>query len=74
MTASSMAGAQIAVAPCSPFSVTTRLMEESGALARRLGLQLHTHLAETRDENEYCLAHFGCRPLEPFAHEKYSVL
>src|SRR4029079_8153616 len=44
---------QIAVAPCSPFSVTTRLMEESAALARKLGLQLHTHLAETVEEDEY---------------------
>src|SRR5215510_13467642 len=45
---------QIVVAPCSPFSVTTRLMEESAALARRLDLQLHTHLAETVEEDEYC--------------------
>ena len=45
---------QIAVAPCSPFSVTTRLMEESATLARRLGLQLHTHLAETIEEDAYC--------------------
>jgi 8-oxoguanine deaminase len=41
---------QLAVAPCSPFSVTGRLMEESAALARRLGLPLHTHLAETVEE------------------------
>ena len=45
---------QIAVAPCSPFSVTGRLMEESAALARRLDLPLHTHLAETVEEEEYC--------------------
>ena len=44
---------QIAVAPCSPFSVTGRLMEESAALARRLGLVLHTHLAETVEEDAY---------------------
>jgi cytosine/adenosine deaminase-related metal-dependent hydrolase len=54
----------IAVAPCSPFSVTTQLMEESAALARRLGLQLHTHLAETIEENAYCRELFGCTPVE----------
>jgi cytosine/adenosine deaminase-related metal-dependent hydrolase len=55
---------QIVVAPCSPFSVTTRLMEESAALARRLGLQLHTHLAETAEEEEYCRELYGCTPVE----------
>jgi cytosine/adenosine deaminase-related metal-dependent hydrolase len=55
---------QIAVAPCSPFSVTTRLMEESAALARRLGLVLHTHLAETVEEEAYCRELFGCTPVE----------
>jgi cytosine/adenosine deaminase-related metal-dependent hydrolase len=55
---------QIVVAPCSPFSVTTRLMEESAALARRLGLQLHTHLAETVEEDEYCRETYGCTPVE----------
>jgi cytosine/adenosine deaminase-related metal-dependent hydrolase len=55
---------QIAVAPCSPFSVTTRLMEESAALARRLGLQLHTHLAETVEEDAYCRELFSCTPVE----------
>ncbi len=55
---------QIAVAPCSPFSVTTRLMKESAALARRLGLQLHTHLAETVEEDAYCRELFGCTPVE----------
>ena len=54
----------ITVAPCSPFSVTTELMSESAALARQLGLRLHTHLAETLDEEESCLARFGKRPLE----------
>ena len=58
------AWAQIAVAPCSPFSVTKRLMMESAELARRLGLKLHTHLAETVEEEEYCQGLFGCRPLE----------
>jgi cytosine/adenosine deaminase-related metal-dependent hydrolase len=54
----------IAVAPCSPFSVTTRLMEESAALARRLGLRLHTHLAETVEEVDYCRGLYDCTPLE----------
>jgi len=55
---------QIAVAPCSPFSVTRKLMAESAALARRLGLPLHTHLAETVEENAYCLELYGCTPVE----------
>jgi cytosine/adenosine deaminase-related metal-dependent hydrolase len=55
---------QIVVAPCSPFSVTTRLMEESAELARRLGLQLHTHLAETVEEDAYCRELYGCTPVE----------
>ena len=58
---------QLAVAPCSPFSVTKELMAESAALARRLGLQLHTHLAETVEEDDYCLELFGCRPVEYLA-------
>ena len=53
---------QIAVAPCSPFSVTKQLMVESAELARRLGLRLHTHLAETLEEDAYCLELYGCRP------------
>lgn len=55
---------RIAVAPCSPFSVSDRLMRESAALARRLGVRLHTHLAETPDEDEFCRKTYGCRPLE----------
>ena len=55
---------QVAVAPCSPFSVTRRLMTESAALARRLGLRLHTHLAETAEEEEYCRELYGCTPVE----------
>jgi cytosine/adenosine deaminase-related metal-dependent hydrolase len=55
---------QIAVAPCSPFSVTGRLMRESAELARRLGLKLHTHLAETIEEEAYCRELHGCRPVE----------
>jgi cytosine/adenosine deaminase-related metal-dependent hydrolase len=58
---------QIAVAPCSPFSVTRRLMEESAALARRVGLRLHTHLAETAEEDAYCREHYGCSPVEYLA-------
>src|SRR4029077_17292337 len=56
--------AQIAVAPCSPFSVTTRLMEESAALARRLGLPLHTHLPETVEEEASSAELYGCRPVD----------
>jgi cytosine/adenosine deaminase-related metal-dependent hydrolase len=56
--------AQIAIAPCSPFSVTTRLMEESASLARRLDLQLHTHLAETAEEEAYCRELYNCSPVE----------
>ncbi len=55
---------QIAVAPCSPFSVTGQLMRESAKLARKLGLKLHTHLAETVEEEEYCRGLYGCRPVE----------
>jgi cytosine/adenosine deaminase-related metal-dependent hydrolase len=55
---------EIAVAPCSPFSVTRELMTESAELARRLGLRLHTHLAETAEEEEYCRELYGCTPVE----------
>jgi cytosine/adenosine deaminase-related metal-dependent hydrolase len=55
---------RIAVAPCSPFSVTERLMRESAALARRLGVRLHTHIAETLDEEAYCRAKYGKRPID----------
>jgi 8-oxoguanine deaminase len=55
---------KVALAPCAPFTVTKRLMVDSAGLAERFDCRLHTHLAETRDENEYCLAHFGCRPLD----------
>jgi cytosine/adenosine deaminase-related metal-dependent hydrolase len=55
---------QIAVAPCSPFSVSLRLMRESAALARRLGVRLHTHIAETVDEEAYCREKFDRRPVE----------
>ena len=55
---------RVAVAPCSPFSVTERLMRESAELARRLGVRLHTHAAETLDEETHCLERFGRRPVE----------
>ena len=55
---------QLAVAPCSPFSVTERLLTESAELARRRGLPLHTHLAETVEEEAYCRELYGCRPAE----------
>jgi 8-oxoguanine deaminase len=54
---------RISLAPCSPFSVTERLMREASALARRHNVRLHTHLAETADEVAFCLERFGCRPL-----------
>lgn len=55
---------QVALAPCSPFSVTGELLKESAKLARKLGVRLHTHLAETKDEEQFTLSHFGMRPLE----------
>ncbi|GIM90269.1 8-oxoguanine deaminase [Paractinoplanes toevensis] len=55
---------QIAVAPCSPFSVTQKLMSEAAVLARRKGVRLHTHLAETDDEEDFCQERFGCTPVE----------
>ncbi|MFW5941704.1 MAG: 8-oxoguanine deaminase [Chloroflexota bacterium] len=53
---------RIVLAPCSPFSVTPDLMRESARLARSYGVTLHTHMAETKDEEEFCLAEFGHRP------------
>jgi cytosine/adenosine deaminase-related metal-dependent hydrolase len=55
---------QVGIAPCSPFSVTDRLMRESADQARRLGVRLHTHIAETVDEERHCVDRFGLRPLE----------
>ena len=55
---------RIAVAPCSPFSVTAELMREAAALARERGVRLHTHLAETLEEQEFCRERFGVRPVE----------
>ncbi|RZU76767.1 cytosine/adenosine deaminase-related metal-dependent hydrolase [Micromonospora kangleipakensis] len=55
---------RVAVAPCSPFSVTAKLMTEAAELARRKGVRLHTHLAETVEEEEYCQRVHGCTPAE----------
>ncbi len=55
---------RIALAPCSPFSVTDELMKQSAVLARELGVRLHTHLAETVEEDEYCREQFGVTPAE----------
>lgn len=55
---------QIALAPCSPFSVSGELMAEVAELARRRGVRLHTHLAETADEEAFCRERFGIRPVE----------
>ncbi|GAC1546602.1 MAG: 8-oxoguanine deaminase [Candidatus Velthaea sp.] len=55
---------RIVLAPCSPFSVSARLMRETIELARRHGVHAHTHLAETRDEEHYCIERFGRRPVE----------
>ena len=58
---------QIALAPCSPFSVSPSLMVRSAELARKQGVRLHTHLAETEDENAYCERELGMRPLDYLA-------
>jgi 8-oxoguanine deaminase len=55
---------QIALAPCSPFSVTTSLMRRTAELAARLNVRMHTHLAETNDENAFCEQLYQCRPLD----------
>lgn len=55
---------RIALAPCSPFSVTKGLMEKSARLAERFDCRLHTHLGETEDENAFCIETFGCRPVD----------
>jgi 8-oxoguanine deaminase len=60
----SAAMVQIALAPCSPFSVTTSLMRATADLASRLNVRMHTHLAETEDENRYCQEVHHCRPLD----------
>ncbi|MBI4788210.1 MAG: 8-oxoguanine deaminase [Chloroflexi bacterium] len=59
---------RVALAPCSPFSVTPELMRESARLARAYNVRLHTHMAETRDEEEFCLQKFGLRPVDYAEH------
>jgi cytosine/adenosine deaminase-related metal-dependent hydrolase len=54
---------QVVLAPCSPFSVTTELMKQSATMARHYGVHLHTHLAETQDEEAFCREMFGYRPV-----------
>lgn len=63
-----LAMTRIVVAPCSPFSVTPDLMRESARLARAYGVTLHTHLAETKDEEAFCLEKFGHRPADYAEH------
>ncbi|MBE7637037.1 8-oxoguanine deaminase [Sneathiella sp. P13V-1] len=59
---------QLALAPCSPFSVSENLMRESSKLAREHNVRTHTHLAETHDETDFCLKMFGMRPLDYLEH------
>ncbi len=59
---------RVSLAPCSPFSVTPDLMRESARLARAYNVHLHTHLAETRDEEDFCLQKFGYRPVDYAEH------
>ena len=58
---------QVALAPCSPFSVSGELLRQSAILARQYGVRLHTHVAETKDEERYTLEHHHMRPLEYMA-------
>lgn len=55
---------RVGVAPCSPFSVSKDLLKESAVLARSYGVRMHTHLAETHDEDQFCKERLGLRPLE----------
>lgn len=55
---------QIVLAPCSPFSVSAELLRQSAILARQYGVRLHTHLCETKDEENYTLSRYNMRPLE----------
>ena len=57
---------RVALAPCSPFTVTKDLMRRTAELAERLDVRLHTHLCEDRDEDRFCLEHFGQRPMDYF--------
>jgi cytosine/adenosine deaminase-related metal-dependent hydrolase len=55
---------RVALAPCSPFSVTEQLMVRTAELAEQLDVRLHTHFAENAEDDEFSLATFGCRPME----------
>ncbi|WP_293759772.1 8-oxoguanine deaminase [uncultured Paraglaciecola sp.] len=59
---------QIALAPCSPFSVSTSLMQDTAQLAKQNNVMLHTHLAETEDENNFCIRQYKMRPLDYLEH------
>lgn len=62
---------KVVLAPCSPFSVTEQLMKDSAALARKHGVRLHTHLAETIDENDFCVEVYGRRPVQVMADNDF---
>jgi 8-oxoguanine deaminase len=64
---------RIALAPCSPFSVTEDLMRETATLAKKRKVRLHTHLAETQDEEKFCQEEFGCTPLEYIEELGWSI-
>ena len=55
---------QVHLGPCAPFNVTSELMKETAKMARKYGVRLHTHLAETKDEDDYCQQVYGMRPLQ----------
>ena len=57
---------QTAMAPCNPFATTNSLMRRCAELAEKLDVRLHTHLAESKDEEGFCLEHYGRRPMERF--------
>src|SRR4029453_11746651 len=63
---------RVALAPCSPFTVTMRLLQQTVDLAERLDVRLHTHLAENAEDDDYALGHFGCRPVEYFERAGWS--
>ena len=64
---------RVALAPCSPFSVTEELMVRTAELAARLDVRLHTHFAENAEDDEYSVAHFGCRPTEYLERTGWST-
>ena len=64
---------RVALAPCSPFSVTESLMVRTAELAERLDVRLHTHFAENAEDDEFSLATFGCRPMEYLERTGWST-